>query len=205
MGCTSTKGEKTSISSFPELNEVIRGVCSLEIGPFPQVRNEEYGVASPPADFGRVVTVAPPVTVGASWLVNELVLVEGLVGGAASIVRPLVPAGRGSGIITDSSFVFPRRAASADILESLTAIGLDRCQLKLITAWTKRKKFGWINSSKTSVIWKGIEIMILLQWKGGHQGFRKPRQKRITGHIQSMAPYSYWSFHKVATAICCWE
>jgi len=63
----------------------------------------------------------------------------GLEGGATVVVRPLVPAGRGSGIITDSSLLLPKRANSPDFV-SLTAIGLDRCQLKLVTACTDEKK-----------------------------------------------------------------
>lgn len=64
-----------------------------------------------------------------------------LVGGAADVVRPLVPAGRGSGISTDSSLLLPKRADSPDLV-SLTEIGLDRCQLKLVTACTYMVKYG---------------------------------------------------------------
>jgi len=97
---------------------------------------EEYGVTSPPADFGLE---GPPAPVG-SWFENELVRLLGLEGGVPVVVR-LVPAGRGSGIITDSSLLLPRRADSPD-LESLTVIGFDRCQLKLVTACTNGKEKG---------------------------------------------------------------
>jgi hypothetical protein len=97
---------------------------------------EEYGVTSPPADFGLE---GPPAVEDGSWFENEVVRLLGLVGGAPLVVRPLVPAGRGSGIITDSSLLLPKRADSPD-LESLTVIGLERCQLKLVTACANEKK-----------------------------------------------------------------
>lgn len=99
---------------------------------------EEYGVTSPPADFGLEFPVDPPLTEEVSWFENEFVRLVGLEGGAAVVVRPLVPAGRGSGIITDSSLLLPKRANSPDFV-SLTVIGLERCQLKLVTACTNER------------------------------------------------------------------
>jgi hypothetical protein len=102
---------------------------------------------SPPADLGRVVippaTEDPPIPeapmrlVGLSLLGKELAQVDGLVEPTAAGIRPRVPspeAGRGSGIITESSLLVPKSATSKEQFDPVTAMGLEHCQLKLVTA-----------------------------------------------------------------------
>jgi hypothetical protein len=102
---------------------------------------------SPPADLGRVVippgTEDPPIPeapmrlVGLSLLGKELAQVDGLVEPTAVGIRPRVPspeAGRGSGIITESSLLVPKSATSKEQFDPVTGMGLEHCQLKLVTA-----------------------------------------------------------------------
>lgn len=133
IGWTSTRGEKTSISSF-RLN-VVRGACNLANVPAGR-RWLLLGVSSDETKFCVL-------------MVNPLLLVVSEVASREKLDRPVlrepdtdvdivrlddVAEGSGSGISIDSSSAPPRRAVSVEQLFSFTITGLALCQHKLVTA-----------------------------------------------------------------------